>query len=54
MARSSSKIRITDDTLRLILVKRLPKLLEKEPMLRDVLARFVAEKFADKKNREKY
>ncbi|MEM1804299.1 MAG: hypothetical protein QXR80_07360, partial [Desulfurococcaceae archaeon] len=44
--------RITDDLLRNIIIKRLPKLLEKEPPLKEYLANLIAERFADKKTTE--
>lgn len=47
MKRASTR-RMTDDMLRTIIVKRLPKLLEREPPLRDNLASLVAGRFADK------
>lgn len=52
MKRASTR-RITDDMLRTIIVKRLPKLLEKEPPLRDYLANLVAGRFADKGETER-
>lgn len=52
MARSSSRRRITDDMLRTIIIKRLPRLLEKEPPLRDYLANLLSDKFADKEKAE--
>ena len=52
MKRASTR-RITDDMLRTIIVKRLPKLLEKEPPLRDYLASLVAGRFADKGETER-
>lgn len=52
MGASGAKRRITDDLLRNIIIKRLPKLLEKEPPLKEYLANLIAERFADKKTTE--
>ncbi len=54
-SKSSSKksLRITDNFLREILIKRLPKLLKKEPPLKKYLIEILKEDFADKKETEK-
>ncbi|MCS7212840.1 MAG: DUF3782 domain-containing protein [Candidatus Calescibacterium sp.] len=52
MGRTKRKLQISDEKLKYIIIEKLPKLLEKEPSLKEYIYKVFTQKFADKEGTE--